>query len=85
MIWTVLFTVKAEKDLDTLPPEITKKIISKLEEMAQGNPYEHLDKMTNSPFYKFRVGAYRAIVNIINNKMILQLVKAKHRPQDYKK
>ena len=85
MIWTVLFTVKAEKDLDRVPPEIARKIILKLEEMAQDNPYEHLDKMTNLPFYKFRVGVYRGIVNIANDKMILQLVKIKPRSQVYKK
>ena len=84
MIWTVLFTVKAERDLDRVLPEIARKIILKLEEMAQDNPYEHLDKMTNLPFYKFRVGMYRGIVNTVNDKMILQLVKTRHRSQAYK-
>ena len=53
--------------------------------MVQDNPYEHLDKMMDLPFYKFRVGVNRGIVNTVNDKMILQLVKTRHRSQAYKK
>jgi mRNA interferase RelE/StbE len=85
MVWTVIFTAKAERDLDKLPDDIAKRIVLKMEEIAQGDPYQQLDKMTNSPYYKFRVGVYRGIVYIVNDKMILQLVKAKHRSNVYKK
>ena len=85
MTWTVIFTSKAEKDLEKLPDDIAKRIILRIEEIAQNDPYQQLDKMTNSPYYKFRVGVYRGIVNVVNDKMILQLVKAKHRSKAYKK
>lgn len=85
MTWTVIFTSKAERDLGKLPDDIAKRIILKTEEIAKDDPYQKLDKMTNSPYYKFRVGVYRGIVNIVNDKMILQLVKVKHRSNVYKK
>ena len=85
MTWTVIFTGKAERDLGKLPDEIAKRIILKIEEIAQDDPYQKLDKMTNSPYYKFRVGMYRGIVNIVNDKMIIQLVIVKHRSNVYKK
>jgi len=85
MAWTVIFTVKAERDLGKLPDDIAKRIILKIEEIAQDDPYQKLDKMTNSPYYKFRVGVYRGIINIVNDKMILLLVKVKHRSNVYKK
>lgn len=85
MTWTVIFTVKSERDLAKLPEDIAKRIILKIEEIAADDPYDRLDKMTNSPYYKFKVGVYRGIVNIVNDKMILQLVKARHRSQSYKK
>jgi mRNA interferase RelE/StbE len=84
MAWTVIFTVKSERDLAKLPEDIAKRIILKMEEIAEGDPYDHLDKMTNSPYYKFRVGVYRGIVHIVNDKMILHLVWARHRSQIYK-
>lgn len=85
MAWSVIFTSKAERDLEKLPDDIAKRIILRIEEIAQDDPYQQLDRMINSPYYKFRVGVYRGIVNIVNDKMILQLVKAKHRSRAYKK
>ena len=85
MTWTVIFTVKSERDLAKLPDDIAKKIILKIEEIAADDPYDYLDRMINSPYYKFRVGVYRGIVNVVNDKMILQLVRARHRSQAYKK
>ncbi len=85
MAWSVIFTSKVERDLEKLPDDIAKKIILRIEEIAQNDPYQQLDKMINSPYYKFRVGVYRGIVNIVNDKMIFQLVKAKHRSKAYKK
>jgi len=85
MAWAVIFTVKAERDLGKLPDDIAKRIILKIEEIAQDDPYQKLDKMTNSPYYKLRVGVYRGIINIVNDKMILQLVKIKHQSNVYKK
>ncbi len=55
MTWTVIFTVKAKRDLAKIPDDVAKRIILKIEEIAADYPYDHLDKMTNSPYYKFRV------------------------------
>jgi len=82
---TVIFTTKSERDLAKLPDDIAKRIILKIEAIAADNPYDHLDKMTNSPYYKFQVGVNRGIVNVVNDKMILQLVRARHRSQACKK
>ena len=83
LVWTVIYSSKAEKDLDILGAELAKKIIILMDEIVM-NPYKLLEKMTNSPYYKFRIGAYRGIVNIVNDKLILQVVKIKHRSQVYK-
>ena len=84
IVWTVIYAPKAERDLESLDDDIAKKVILKMDEIAL-DPYGLLEKLTNSPFYKFRVGVYRGIVQIVNNKLILQVVKIKHRSQVYKK
>lgn len=82
--WRVVYSTQAQKDLDGLGEDLAKKIILLMDEIAL-DPYRLLEKMTNSPFYKFRVGAYRGIVNIVNDKLVLQVVKTRHRSQAYKK
>ena len=83
-IWNVIYSSQAQKDLDGLGEDFAKKIILLMDEIAL-EPYTILEKMTNSPFYKFRLGTYRGIVSIINDKLILHVVKIKHRSQVYKK
>lgn len=80
----MVYSTQAQKDLDGLGEDLAKKIILLMDEIAL-DPYRLLEKMTNSPFYKFRVGAYRGIVNIVNDKLVLQVVKTRHRSQAYKK
>lgn len=84
MKWSVIYPPDTEKDLDKLGDKLAAKVILKMDEIAL-DPYNLLDKMTNSPYYKFRVGDYRGIVNIVNDKLILIVVKIKHRSQVYKK
>ncbi|MCH7647029.1 MAG: type II toxin-antitoxin system RelE/ParE family toxin [Thaumarchaeota archaeon] len=84
LFWTVIYAPKAEKDLEGLGEELAKKVILLMDKIAL-DPYRLLEKMTNSPFYKFRIGVYRGIVDIVNDKLILHLVKIKHRSQVYKK
>ncbi len=84
VVWKVIYSDKAQKDLDHIHPDIAKKVILLMDEIAL-DPYGLLEKMTNSPFYKFRIGQYRGIVHVINDKLILHVFKIKHRSQIYKK
>ncbi len=83
VIWKIIYSDKAQKDLDHIGPDIAKKVILLMDEIAL-DPYGLLEKMTNSPFHKFRIGQYRGIVHVINDKLILHIFKIKHRSQVYK-
>ena len=84
LFWTVIYAPKAEKDLESLGEELAKKVILLMDKIVL-DTYRLLEKMVNSPFYKFRIGVYRGIIDIVNDKLILHVVKIKHRSQVYKK
>ena len=83
IVWTIIYAPKAERDIENLGEELAKKVILLMDEIAL-DPYGLLEKLTNSPFYKFRIGVYRGIVDIVNDKLILHVVKIKHRSKVYK-
>ncbi len=83
-VWRVIYSSRAQKDLHGFGEDLAKKIILLMDKIAL-DPYKILEKMTNSPFYKFRIGVYRGIANIVNDKLVLHIVKTKHRSQVYKK
>jgi len=42
-------------------------------------------RLTNSPFYRLRIGSYRVILDLQQNKMIIFVVETDHRGRIYKK
>ena len=82
-MYQVIFTPKAEKQLKKLSKEVQVRIINALKRIRI-KPELHLTKLVDDPSYKFRVGDYRLFIDIINNKLILLVVKVGHRRNVYK-
>ncbi len=76
MTWTAIWVPKAQKDLEKLPKKDIKRILLKTQDVEE-NPFAYLERLSNSPCFKYRVGVYRIIVNVANDKLILQLLKVK--------
>jgi mRNA-degrading endonuclease RelE of RelBE toxin-antitoxin system len=82
MTWIVIWSKRAEKQLDELPPEVAIRILRKTDEVEIA-PFAYLERLANSHLYKFRVGNYRVIVDVINDKLILHFVLVKKRSRVY--
>ncbi len=48
------------------------------------NPKRSLERMVGLPYYKFRVGDYRAIIKLNESEKIIYIMKAGHRKNIYK-
>ncbi|MBM2819256.1 MAG: RelE protein [Nitrosarchaeum sp.] len=82
MKWTAIWSPRAQIELDKLPPEDIKRILKKTDDVEE-NPFLYLERLINSPFFKFRVGYYRIIVDVVNDKLMLHLLKVKKRSRVY--
>ncbi|MGI0056578.1 MAG: type II toxin-antitoxin system RelE family toxin [Nitrosarchaeum sp.] len=82
MRWTAIWAPKAQKELGKLPTEDIKRILKKIGNVEE-NPFLYLERMINSPFFKIRIGHYRVIVDVVNDKLILYLLKVKKRSRIY--
>ena len=88
MIWRLLITAGAERDLDNIPEFDRKRIKDELHALAdEPHPKSYVKKMkghSRSPLYSFRVGQYRAILTIEGNTMIITLVEVGNRSNVYR-
>jgi len=82
MSWTAIWSPKGQKDLEKLPKDDIKRILLKTKDVEK-NPFAYLERLSNSPFFKYRVGRYRIIVDLVNDKLILHLLKVKKRSRVY--
>ena len=82
MTWTIIISEYAEKQLNKIPQVIGDRIALKLKDV-QEEPFTYISRMVNSPNYKLRVGAYRVIMQVINDKLIVHFVEIVKRGRAY--
>jgi mRNA interferase RelE/StbE len=82
-MYEVEFSITAEKQLHKLERENQIRIISALERIRI-RPYPHVKKLVGSPFFRLRVGDYRVILSIRENKLLIFVIEVGHRKEIYK-
>ena len=71
----------AEKQLKKLEHHVAKRIYKKIGQAAK-NPRHFVRSLTSTEFFKIRIGDYRAIVDIVKNR--LEVLRVGHRSMIYK-
>jgi len=84
MVWNIKWSKTAEKQLSKIDKINAQKIVSKLEEITD-NPYAHTEKLRGYDFHKLRVGSYRVIMILEQQKMIIFVIETGHRSTIYRK
>ena len=82
-MYEVLVTKRASKDLQKLDPQIRTGIIKKIKEYSNA-PYHYARKLIDPAIgsYRFRIGDYRVIFDIDEDKIVL--LRIGHRKDIYK-
>lgn len=70
----------AKKELDKLEKDIAIRILKKFREIKY-NPFHYVKRLVGSELYSLRVGDYRALMVISNDKIFI--VKIGHRGKVY--
>ena len=81
-MYTVEFTVHAEKQFSKLLPNVQQRIVSTLERLYF-RPHKHLVKLVGAAAYKLRVDDYRVICTIDFEKKTIFIIKIGHRKSVY--
>ncbi|MBS3107447.1 type II toxin-antitoxin system RelE/ParE family toxin [Candidatus Woesearchaeota archaeon] len=72
------FSETAEKQFYKFNREVQKRIISTLERIKI-RPYSYILRLVNSPYFRLRVGEYRLILDIKENKLTIFIIEIRHR------
>ena len=88
MAWLIEFTPEAEKQLAKIDRKTAKRITRFLSErVAEAeNPRElgHSLKGALREFWRFRVGDYRILTRVEDNRLVVLVVRIGHRRQIYR-
>lgn len=81
-MYNLFFSDTASKQLSKLDKQIQERILKALERILI-RPHPFVTKLVGEPYYKFRVGDYRVLLDIQEGKLIILVVEVGHRKNVY--
>ena len=83
MSYTVYLSKNAEKELDKLPEHITIPIVIAINNLSKNPRPVGYIKLKGRNGYRIRVGNYRVLYEIIDQKLVVEIVSVGHRQDVY--
>ena len=77
--YKVHFKASVEKDFITIPKKDLKKILKRIEELADNPRPSGCEKLTGQERYRLRQGRYRIVYSIQDDELTVWVVKVGHR------
>jgi mRNA interferase RelE/StbE len=82
LVYELLFSDTAKKQLEKLERSVQERIINALERIRI-RPEAYITKLVGDPAYKFRVGDYRVLMDLYKEKLLILIIKVGHRRNIY--
>ena len=82
-MYKIIVSDNALNQISKLPKDLQQRIFNSLERIKI-RPYSYVSKLVGEEAYKLRVGDYRLIIEIEDDKLIILVIKAGHRKNIYK-
>ena len=75
----------AAKELENLPKQMIPRVVAAIRDLAE-NPYpKGVKKLAGFEHtYRIRVGNYRIVYDLLKKKLIIQIIRIRHRKDAYK-
>ena len=83
-MYEIILSKKVAKFIDKLEFQDRERILISLDKLRI-RPEAYLKRLVGEKSYKFRVGDYRLIIDIENNKLLILVIDIGHRKNIYKK
>jgi mRNA interferase RelE/StbE len=82
--YEIFFRESVWKELKKIPKAHLKKILSRIEQLANDPRPPGSEKLTGHDLYRIRQGHYRIVYSIQDNALTLWVVKVRHRKDVYR-
>ena len=82
--YKITFKKSVTKDFRSIPNKDVKKILQRIESLADNPRSEGCIKLSGQESYRVRQGLYRIVYEIRDNVLVVNVVKVSHRSSIYK-
>ncbi len=81
-MYELIYSEKSVKQLEKLDKKIQERILATIER-CRIRPHPFVKKLVGNPYFRLRVGNYRVILDIQENKLIIFVIELGHRKNIY--
>jgi mRNA interferase RelE/StbE len=82
--YKIRFKQSITKDLRTIPKHDVQRILEKIDWLSENPRGEGCIKLSGQEYYRVRQGIYRIIYEILDDILVINLIKIAHRSSVYK-
>ena len=82
--YKIFFKKSVEKDFNVIPKKDLKKILNRIETLAEDPRPSGCEKLTGQQRYRLRQGRYRILYSIQDDELTVWVVKVGHRKDIYR-
>lgn len=82
MTYEITIKPKAEKQLSQLPKKISERILKKII-FIKDTPQTFMKKLKSKNIWSLGIGDYRALIDLIEDKRRMDIIKVGHRKEIY--
>jgi len=84
--YNIIWKKSAQKELRKINKKEISKILNEIEKLSL-NPYptNHKKLLGTDYIFRIRIGNYRVIYSVQNKKLIIEIIRVRHRKEIYKK
>ena len=82
MTYQVLWSETAARELAKLDRSVARRILGRIDALREA-PKRGLRRLVGVPYYRLRVGDYRVIVDLVEDKLLILVLKVGHRKSIY--
>ncbi|MBT3279370.1 MAG: type II toxin-antitoxin system RelE/ParE family toxin [Phycisphaerales bacterium] len=85
MAWEVTIRKSARKEIRTLPHSVQRRVFGALDILSQDpTPPQSRKLVGREKTYRFRVGDYRIVYEIIEQQLLVHVIRVAHRKDIYR-
>ncbi len=82
--YELLFKKSVARDLRALPGRDVKRILKRIESLAEDPRAAGCKKLSDQQYYRVRQGTYRIVYEILDDQLIIHVITVAHRSQSYR-
>lgn len=82
MVYTIIWSEPAARQLGKLDRSVAKRILDSVQKL-ESDPYRSLRRLVGVPYYRLRVGDFRVIVEMVQDRLWVLVLKVGHRSKVY--